>query len=72
MFLYQSETVRLPLVLLGVCIRSTQLNSSELKILNNLSESACIKLDGPYNNKTPVIRQLQIQTTCVNGSDVRL
>ena len=72
MFLYQPETVWLPLVLIGVCITSTQLNSSESKILNNLSESTCMKLYGSSNNKTPVITHLQIQATCVNGSDVSL
>ena len=59
------------IVLPGECIQPVaSSNSSEMDILNNLNISACFVLNGKSDDTKPVITKLQVNKTCVNGSDV--
>ena len=54
----------------ATCIHSAERNSSETSILNNVDESTCVNMYGKSKDRKTVITKLQVNKTCVTGSDV--
>ena len=54
----------------AACIETAASNNPAAEVLNILNESSCVMIDGKSSAREVMITNLQVNKTCVNGSEV--